>query len=103
MRALYAYWIDQRLNNIETTAAAWSTAAQTYYVNNWQDSTSPTDLAWVRLTWSATGMCSTGNNGLMRFPRPGTGPSNFGAYGNAAMTFLPNGNTYNIPVNPTRI
>lgn len=101
LRALYAFWIDINLGNIETRVKGWAPGAKQYYEGSWYSGNTQAEKDWVALTWNS-GMCSLGASG-MRFPRPNTGPTVYGAYGNAGMTYLPSGATYNIPVNPTRL
>lgn len=88
LRSLWAFFIDQELDQIEDKAATWANDAKKSFDNKWKTNTLTKDEKdWREDAFGITGFATPAK---VKFPRPAglaAGASVYGAYGWNEVTF----------------
>lgn len=90
LRALWAYFIEDELNDIERRAASWSKDAAEFYKKGY--GTSRGEPAWYDSAFGRRGWATASQATFPRVPVSGGGWSKFGAFANKGMTLDGMGN-----------
>ncbi|TIC95567.1 hypothetical protein CH35J_007896 [Colletotrichum higginsianum] len=83
LRSFYAHWIDMYLAGIEKNAQDWAVGAKSQFELSYGNDNEAAAKQWMAKAFDTNGFATAAR---MTFPRPGSGPSVYGAYGNPVMT-----------------